>query len=89
MLEMFYVTGWDDGFVEFSRPKLMIALSANSRSINRAISELERLNLASLRQGTYHEAVELLSLSGAYARERPQLAWWQVYKVDLSEPHDQ
>lgn len=85
MLEMFYVTGWDDGFVEVTRPSLGIALQATSRSINNAILELERLRLASVRQAEHHEAIELLSLS-ARNEENAHLGWWQMYTVDLTEP---
>ena len=86
VLEMFYVMGWDDGFVQFSRHNLCRGLGANLPEMNRAIDELEGLCLVTLRSIDMHlEVAEINSLSTPVFGGMTELCWWQYYRVRLAD----
>jgi hypothetical protein len=83
LLEMFYVLGWDDGFVEYNRPSLASALKERTQSIDVALAELQDLRLIDARRGQKHEVAELIALSAPRDSAHPHLGWWQMYSIEI------
>ncbi len=83
LLEMLYVLGWDDGFVEFNRVSLGRTLREESKPIDAALAELQGLHVISIRRGRDHEVAELIALSVPRAFVHAQLGWWQMYSIEL------
>ncbi len=82
LLEMFYVTGWDDGFVLFDRGDLCRALSATPLQFDRAVAELERRALVKFHETEAHEVAEIIALSTPLLTGLPELGWWQYYRLE-------
>ena len=99
LLEMLYVTGWDDGFVGFERGECACALSATRSDVDGALDELEGLCLIALRKShggeaaaepdemasQSHEVAEIVSLSTSAFSGRPELCWWRYYRVESAD----
>lgn len=83
LLEMMYVLGWDDGFVEFDRSCVATTLREKSSAIDQALTELQSLEIVSMRRGERHEVAELIALSAPRASAQPHLGWWQIYSIEL------
>ncbi len=88
LLEMLYVLGWDDGFVEFDRVSLALTLREESKAIDDALAELQGLRVVSMRQGLDYEVAELIALSAPSAFAHAQLGWWQMYSIELLDDKD-
>jgi hypothetical protein len=78
---MFYVTGWDDGFIQFRRRDLCAALGASKTELDRAFGELEALCFAMFRIADDHEVAELVALSSPALSGTAEICWWQYYPV--------
>jgi hypothetical protein len=85
LLQMFYVTGWDDGFVQFGRRDLCAALGASTTDIDRAIGELEALCLVMFRIADNHEVAEVVALSTPALSGTAEICWWQYYRVEFAD----
>ena len=85
LLEMLYVTGWDDGFVQFKRRDLCSALGASKTELDRAIAELETLWLVMFRPAPDHEVAEIVALSTPALSGTAQICWWQYYRVEFAD----
>jgi hypothetical protein len=85
LLQMFYVTGWDDGFVQFSRRDLCAALGASKTDIDCAIGELEALCLVMFRIADNHEVAEVVALSTPALSGTAEICWWQYYRVEFAD----
>jgi len=85
LLGMFYVTGWDDGFVVFNRRDLCSALGTSKTEINRAVGELEALCLLVCRFAERHEIAEIIALSTPALSRTAGICWWQYYRVEFAD----
>jgi hypothetical protein len=85
LLQMFYVTGWDDGFVQFRRRDLCAALGASMTELNRAISQLETLCLVMFRIAQRHEVAEIIALSTPAQSSAAEICWWHYYRVEFAD----
>lgn len=85
LLEMFYVTGWDDGFVQFRRHDLCLALAASKTELNGAIDELETRCLVMFRIAANHEVAEIIALSTPALSGTAEICWWQYYRVQFAD----
>lgn len=85
LLQMFYVTGWDDGFVQFNRRDLCSALCASRLEVDRAIGELETLCLVTFRIAEQHEVAEVVALSTPALSGTAEICWWQYYRVEFAD----
>jgi hypothetical protein len=85
LLEMFYVTGWDDGFVQFVRRDLCAALGSSKTDINRARAELESLRLVVFRIAERYEVAEIVALSTPTVSGAAEICWWQYYRVHFAD----
>jgi hypothetical protein len=85
LLEMLYVTGWDDGFVQFKRRDLGSALQASKTELDNAIAELEALCLVMFRLAVDHEVAEIVALSTPALSGTAEICWWQYYRVEFAD----
>ena len=85
LLQMFYVTGWEDGFVQFTRRDVCAALGASKTEINRAIGELEVRCLVVFRIAENHEVAEVVALSTPALSGTAEICWWQYYRVEFAD----
>lgn len=89
LLQMFYVVGWDDGFMTVDRADVSAALNVRTHELNRALSELEALDLIGVRalphDAAGRDVVEILAMSSADHSGLPQICWWDYYRVQLAD----
>ncbi|MBV8204164.1 MAG: hypothetical protein JO195_03960 [Candidatus Eremiobacteraeota bacterium] len=89
LLQMFYVVGWDDGFMVVDRGDVGGALGVRTHELNRAIAELEALDLIALRalphDAAGRDVVEILAMSTAEHSGLQQICWWDYYRVQLAD----
>ncbi len=85
LLQMLYVMGWDDGFVEFDRHNLAMALGATLLHLEAAMAELEARCFAIFRWADRYEVAELISLSTPTLCGVERICWWQYYRVEFND----
>jgi hypothetical protein len=89
LLQMFYVVGWDDGFMTVDRSNIGVALGVRKPELNRAITELQALDLIAVRtlphDAAGRDVVEILAMSSADQSGLPQICWWDYYRVQLAD----
>jgi len=85
LLQMFYVTGWDDGFIQFRRRDLCAALGASKTELDRACGELEALCLVMFRIAFDHEVAEVTALSTPAISGTAGICWWKYYRVEFAD----
>jgi hypothetical protein len=89
LLQMSYVVGWDDGFMVVDRKDVSVALGVRTHELNRAIAELEALNLIALRalphDASGRDVVEILAMSSAEHSGLQRICWWDYYRVQLAD----
>lgn len=79
LLELFYVSGWEDGIIEFDRADLCDALRTTPARFDRAVTELERKGLVIFRSACVHEVAEVVAMSSPSLTGIAQIGWWQYY----------
>jgi hypothetical protein len=89
LLQMFYVVGWDDGFMTVDRGNIGVALGVRTHELNRAITELQALDLIAVRalphDAAGRDVIEILAMSSADQSGLPQICWWDYYRVQLAD----
>ncbi len=85
LLEMFYVTGWDDGFVQFNRRDVATALAASPAELDGAIDELGALCLVNFRMADRWQVAEIVALSTPALSGMTEMCWWQYYRVEFAD----
>ena len=85
LLQMFYVVGWDDGFMVVDRADIGATLGVRSRKLSHALTELEALELIAVRTLPHDTAgrdvIEILAMSSAEHNGLQQICWWGYYRV--------